>query len=273
VKAMLDANAPLKRVAEEHFGLFLRHERGLKSYKRTITKPRDFKTVVFLFVGPAGKGKSTLMTLLSKELGTVYRAPQAKGSGAYFDDYDGQDVFVWDEFDGASTTPTMFNTIADRFECVLPVHGGAGHQMVSKYLFIGTNYHPKYWWRKRSAAQLVQTTRRIDVVLKVGFGARGKFQKFEFWRENAELPGSRASRGCRRGGAAADGCRSFRKRQSHFLYRVFANEQYCPLSSYLKVWLPAGSPPEAPPEGRRRQKNCTCFDQVVHDHDVQGRIC
>jgi len=190
VKALLDANAPLKRVAEEHFGLFLRHERSLKSYKRTITKPRDFKTVVFLFVGPAGKGKSTLMTLLARQIGSVYRAPQAKGSGAYFDDYDGQDVFVWDEFDGASTTPTMFNTIADRFECVLPVHGGAGHQMVSKYLFIGTNYHPKYWWRKRSAAQLVQTTRRIDVVFKVGFGASGKFQKFEFWRENFDHPGS-----------------------------------------------------------------------------------
>ena len=64
VKALIDGHASMKRVAEEHFGLFIRHERGLKSYKRTITKPRDFKTVVFLFVGPAGKGKSTLMTLI-----------------------------------------------------------------------------------------------------------------------------------------------------------------------------------------------------------------
>lgn len=168
-KALLDTGSSLKRVAEDHFEIFLRHEKGLKSYKRMITKPRDFKTVVFLFVGPPGRGKSTLMTLLAAKLGTVYRAPQAKGSGCYFDDYDGQDVFILDEFDGASMQPTMFNTIADRFECVLPVHGGAGHQMVSKVLFVGSNYIPKYWWRKRNASQLLQTTRRIDVYVKVGF--------------------------------------------------------------------------------------------------------
>ena len=133
-----------------------------------ITKPRDFKTAVFLFVGPPGRGKSTLMTHIAAKMGSVYRAPQAKGSGCYFDDYDGQDVFILDEFDGASMQPTMFNTLADRFECVLPVHGGAGHQMVSKVLFVGSNYIPKYWWRKRNANQLLQTTRRIDVIFKVG---------------------------------------------------------------------------------------------------------
>lgn len=167
VKKLLDGGANLKRVADEAFGLFLRHEKGLKQYKRMITPPRDFKSIVFLFVGPAGSGKTRLMLQWAKAIGTYYVAPAAKGSGCYYDDYDGQDVLILDEFDGASMKPTFFNVVCDRYECVLPIHGGAGHQLVSKFIFIGSNYLPKYWWRGRKASQLKQTTRRIDYTLAV----------------------------------------------------------------------------------------------------------
>jgi len=156
-------------LAETNFASWVRHNKAFKEYRRIITKPRDFKSKVFLFIGPAGKGKSTVMKLIARYLGTCYKVPQPKGSGTYFDDYDNQDIIMFDEFDGHFMKPTDFNTICDEHEAVLTVHGGAGHQCVAKYIFIGTNYLPKEWWRKRNAYQLKQLSRRIDVVFKMGF--------------------------------------------------------------------------------------------------------
>lgn len=169
VQRDLNKGIGLKRIAEDYFPEFVRFGKAFKDYKRMISVPRDFKTRVVLLVGPPGKGKSTLAKLIASRLGTVYKATSKKGSGMYYDDYDGQDTMILDEFDGARMTPTQFNDLADEHECVLPVHGGAGHQFISKYLIICSNYVPAQWWKNRNPSQLKQTTRRIDVVFKIGF--------------------------------------------------------------------------------------------------------
>lgn len=169
VKQKIDSLAPLRVIRDEHYSSWIRYGRAFREDKRQRTLPRDFKSIVFLFIGPAGKGKSTVMKIIARLLGSSYRVPQPKRSGLYYDDYDGQDVLIHDEFDGSTMSPTFFNTLCDEHECVLPIHGGAGHQMISKYIFIGSNYMPKQWWRKRNASQLLQTTRRIDVIFKMGF--------------------------------------------------------------------------------------------------------
>lgn len=144
----------------------IRYGRAIKDYKRRRTPVRSFKTMVCMFIGPPGTGKSTCMKLIAERIGSVYFVPGKKGSGMYYDDYDAEDVMILDEFDGDKMRPTEFNLLADEHPHVLPVHGGAGHQFVSKYLFVGTNYHPKFWWKKRNENQVRQTTRRIDVVFK-----------------------------------------------------------------------------------------------------------
>lgn len=171
IKRELDRGMPLKRLKDSYFPEWVRFNKSFTEYRRGSTEPRSFKTRVFLFVGPPGAGKSTFMKLLAvRILGlSCYKVPHKKGSGLYFDDYDNQEVMILDEFSGATMPPEFFNLLADEHECVLPSHGGAGHQMVSKYLFIGTNYAPKFWWKNRSPVQLKQTTRRIDVVFKMGF--------------------------------------------------------------------------------------------------------
>lgn len=160
---------PMAKIAEENFASWIRHGKAFNEYRRIIAKPRNFKSKIFLFCGPAGKGKTTLMKIIASYLGTVYKVAQPKGSGCYFDDYDYQDVMIFDEFDGHFFRPTDFNTIMDEHEAILTVHGGRGHQCTSKYIFIGSNYTPKSWWKKRNASQLKQITRRIDVVFKIGF--------------------------------------------------------------------------------------------------------
>lgn len=166
IKEKIDRAVPMRLVAEENFASWCRNNRAFKEYRRLVTKPRNFSPIVFLFVGPAGVGKSLCVSLLlaSGYFGTSYRVP-SKHSGFWCDDYDNQSCFWVDEMDGDRMRPTFFNELNDRYECVIPAHGNPGSQLVSKYHFFCSNYLPRYWWKKRTEAQLLQTTRRIHVVI------------------------------------------------------------------------------------------------------------
>lgn len=169
LKSLVDAKRPREELWEAQFGSMLRYHKSLNEYARVKSRPRDFKTIVFLFVGPSGRGKSTTAHLLANYLSlnegqsSYYIFPE-KSTGFWCDDYDNHAVALLDEMDGSRITPTMFNTLCDRFPCVVPAHGGPGHQFLAKYLIVVSNYLPKYWWRKRAPQQVVQTSRRIDVV-------------------------------------------------------------------------------------------------------------
>lgn len=165
VRDQVQSKRPISELYENNFATMIRYGKAIKEYKRTVTRPRDFKSTVILIVGPAGTGKSRFAHQLARSLGSVYKVPFPKGSGLYWDDYDGQDVVILDEFDGYYMRPTDFNGLCDRYEHTVPVHGGAGHQFVSKYILIISNYHPKFWWKKRSQHQLQQTMRRIDIFI------------------------------------------------------------------------------------------------------------
>lgn len=168
VKKDIDAGKLPSALWQDHFGKMTPHFKAFREYRRVTTKPRDFKTTVILLVGPSGTGKSRTATILGRMLGEVYKVPEKHGNGnMWCDDYEGQDVMWIDEMDGSRMTPTYFNQLADRYECVLPAHGGPGHQMVSKFLIICSNYHPKYWWRRRKPDQVKQTMRRIDIIIKM----------------------------------------------------------------------------------------------------------
>jgi len=167
IKRELDQGKSLKRVAQddELFPTFIKFPRALETYKRWITTPRDFKPIVMLFVGPSGIGKTRTALLISKYLGSTYIVP-SKHTGFWCDDYMGEDTFFIDEMNGDKMTPEFFNGLVDRYPFVVPSHGNAGHQLVSRYIIICSNYAPRFWWKKRSPDQLKQTTRRIDLVFK-----------------------------------------------------------------------------------------------------------
>lgn len=160
----LDAGASMKRVAQTNFPEFVRFGKAFKDYKRLTAPKRDFKPYVWLFVGHAGTGKTRTATTLGKALGSFYRVPD-KHTGFWCDDYDGEEVFFIDEMDGNRMTPNFFNALIDRYECVVPVHGGAGHQLISKHIIIASNYTPRVWWKNRNKEQQRQTMRRIDFVI------------------------------------------------------------------------------------------------------------
>jgi len=165
VKKAIDDGNSINFIAEHHFTSYIRYGKSFKEYKRIKTEARDWKSVCFCIIGPSGVGKSRFATALCGFLGPVYKVPQPKGSGLYWDDYDGQPVVFIDEMDGSYMRPTFFNTLVDRYACVVPVHGGAGHQLIAKYIVICSNYHPRFWWKGRKPDQVKQTMRRIEVLV------------------------------------------------------------------------------------------------------------
>lgn len=163
IQSAIKQGASIKRLHEDYFPEMLRFGKAVREYKRVVTAPRNFKPFVLLLVGPAGTGKSRTALTLAKALGSVYVVPD-KHTGFWCDDYDGEEVFFLDEMDGDRIRPKAFNSLCDRYECVLPAHGNAGNQLVARYIILCSNYLPKYWWRRRSEEQLRQTTRRIDQI-------------------------------------------------------------------------------------------------------------
>jgi len=169
VQIKIDNRVPMKKIAVDHFGSFIRYGRMFKEYRRLTSAERRWKTTVWLIIGPSGRGKSNFADSMARALGTTMRVPPKKGSGMYYDDSDGQECMIIEEMNGDKMTPEFFNELADRYPLTIPSHGAAGHQFLAKHLFITTNYHPKFWWKKRNADQIYQTMRRIDIVWKMGF--------------------------------------------------------------------------------------------------------
>ncbi len=165
VKELVDGGAKRDRLYDEVFSIYGRAERFVNNYIAFRSPPRTVKPTVLLFVGPSGIGKSRTAATLCSYLGSVYTVPLTKGSGLYFDRYEQQDVLFLDEMDGARCSPTFFNSLCDWNEFTVPVHGSGNIQFTSRYIIICSNYLPKYWWKKRSSLQLVQTTRRIDSIV------------------------------------------------------------------------------------------------------------
>jgi len=167
-KRDIDQGAPLKRLwkQEDSFPVMVKYYKAFETYKRITTEPRNFKPKVILFCGRSGMGKTSSALAIARRLGSVYVWPNKPGGSFWCDDYACEDVFFLDEMNGDKMTPEFFNAFADRYPFVLPAHGSAGHQFVSPYIFICTNYAPKFWWKKRNSDQVQQTMRRIDVVFK-----------------------------------------------------------------------------------------------------------
>ncbi len=148
VKRKIDDGESNLALWNDNFSVMVRAHKALAVYKRLKIQKRSTMPIVFLFVGPPGTGKSELAHILAKSFGSYFKIPSTKGSGLYFDTYDGEVSMIMDEMDGNRCTPTFLNDMLDKYPNSLPVHGSGNVENVSKYIFICSNYLPKFWWRK-----------------------------------------------------------------------------------------------------------------------------
>lgn len=157
VKRKIDQGASMLTIADEHFGSFLRYERGFTTYKRFKTPARTTKTRVDLHYGSPGTGKT-------------YRAneeePNAywKNASKWWDGYDQQEAVIIDDFHGGIQWTELLHVL-DSYDATVECKGGT-LRFTSRRIIITSNSGPGEWYgRQPIRASLDALYRRIDNIL------------------------------------------------------------------------------------------------------------
>lgn len=139
LKQLLDDGASIKKVADEHFSLFLRYGKMFHSYRAISITPRNYKTTCIVIYGPTNTGKSKWCL---DNFPNAYWKPKGK----WWDGYEGQDVVIIDEFYGWFGWDYLLR-LTDRYPLILEGKAiSGGYQFTSKIIIFTSNKHWNQWY-------------------------------------------------------------------------------------------------------------------------------
>lgn len=145
VKEAMDEGARDGDLWEEHFPQMVNNHKAFAKYREIITKKRAWPMDCRVYWGPTGTGK-TRAVYDEFDLEEIYSVPDAKGSGTYWDGYDGQRVVLVDEMYGSRFSWGFLLRLTDRYPFNVPVHGGSVN-FSSKIIIFTSNLHPGLWYK------------------------------------------------------------------------------------------------------------------------------
>lgn len=171
VKRKVDDGISNADLWQEDFATMLHNHRAISVYKKTIAPKRNWITNVILLVGPTNTHKSHFAHTLgnSGAFGTFFVVPFSKGNGLRFDGYDQHECILIDEMDGSRCKPTFLNSLCDRYEFAVPVHGTGDVAFLARTVIICSNYVPKDWWKHHNISTFM---RRISIAYFTGSKAK-----------------------------------------------------------------------------------------------------
>jgi len=146
----------LRSAVEEFPAVVAKYPRFVQTLNLVYGRSRTTAPVVIYFFGPTGLGKSRSANVIAQQLGRVFRVPQAKGSGTYFDGYDGHEVLLFDEFYGNRVSWSQLLEITDRYPNQLPVHGSAGPSNIAQYIIFCSNSKPEQLYKNIDPAPFLR---------------------------------------------------------------------------------------------------------------------
>ncbi len=145
VKRKLDSGVELRLIAqtEEHFSACCRHYRFFERYVHLTDNPRSWKTLVYVYWGPTGVGKSSHVREVAGD-DAFYASKSTAGGYKWFDGYTGQSIAVFDEFYGSIPFHMLLDLIG--FMPMLVEWKGASRQWKPRTIFITSNRSPLDWY-------------------------------------------------------------------------------------------------------------------------------
>jgi len=137
VKRSIDEGANDVVLWDSHFSSMTRYHKAFSTYKRVKAPKRDWITHFLVVIGPSGCGK----TQFAKEF---FRDAFWKGNHKWWDDYDGQEYVVWDEFQGQYPFRDLLRVLDSS---PLTVESKGSHvNFLAKWVVFTSNYHPRDWY-------------------------------------------------------------------------------------------------------------------------------
>lgn len=154
LKDTVDKGLSKDEMWTEHFPLMIRHHRAVDAYILAKSKPRTWKTQLHVLYGTPGSGKSETA---DREAG-----PKAywKPTGKWFDNYEGQDNVVIDDFKG-EIPRNEFWKLCDKYKHLAEIKGSHVN-WAPKNIWVTSIRPPSEWWFEMSDDDMRATYRRID---------------------------------------------------------------------------------------------------------------
>lgn len=154
IRCKLSEKRPLKEIAEDHFGDFIRYHRGFEKFRILCSMlQRTWKTEVIILTGTTGIGKS-------RYCAEHYPGAFWKRKGEWWDGYDGHETVVIDEFYGWLPIDTMLR-LMDRYPLMVDTKGSAV-EFQAKTLCITSNKKWEDWYEWKDINVKDAFKRRID---------------------------------------------------------------------------------------------------------------
>lgn len=154
VKADIDAGMEESAIADKHFGQWVRYSKSFRTYRALkACTPRNWKTVVSIFWGKTGTGKTRQVFENNED---VY----VPGDYKWFDGYRGQEVVLLDDFRGEYDLQYLLKLL-DRYPMQVPIKGGFV-TWCPKQVFITSNVNPIDWYKDADARSIAALFRRIE---------------------------------------------------------------------------------------------------------------
>ena len=150
------------------FGVYVRHERAIKSAMCTWGARRKAMPEIILLVGPSGSGKSRWV---ERKYPDRYRMTFGNGgNSAWFDGYNGENVIELSEFRGQLQLAFMLDLL-DRYQLKVQTKGGTV-QFLASTIVITSNEEPSEWYKALDDrdSKLKPLLRRIEE-----FGTRPRY--------------------------------------------------------------------------------------------------
>lgn len=156
LKNDIDNGHRLDVIADNHFGAYLRYYKGINEYRRLKATPRNWQTLVIVYWGATGTGKTRSVHDNSTDLYTHV-------GGLWFDGYQGQKQVLFDDFSGSDFKISYLLKLLDRYPMQVPVKGGFVNWNPEE-IYITSNLAPHTWFRNAHEEHVLALERRFSFV-------------------------------------------------------------------------------------------------------------
>lgn len=154
------AGHALSEIAQNHFGSFIRYQRGINAFRNILAEQRTWQMEVHVFWGKTGTGKTRrVYAECESSSDTIFSHP----GGPWFDGYDRQSAVLFDEFSGSYFALPYLLKLLDRYPMQVPIKGGFV-SFVPRKIYITSNYPPEEWYASARSEHIAALMRRLTNV-------------------------------------------------------------------------------------------------------------
>lgn len=154
---MLDNGATDKEIADQHFGSWVRYSKAFQQYRTLSLQDRTWKTIVHVFWGRTGTGKTRFCT--QQIMNSQYWSP---GDYTWYDGYHGQRIVILDDYRGEYPIQ-QFLKLLDRYPMTVPIKGSFVKWCPTK-IYITSNVPPSDWYPTSDGRTRAALMRRLELV-------------------------------------------------------------------------------------------------------------